>query len=104
MSRKGLIVDDEEELRELLQSALTFILPDATWDISSSGNEAIKMMENDEAYSLIICDWNMADGTGVDVYKVARKMLIPFILFSGGALELRPEFNQLNNKDHGFLF
>lgn len=89
-----LIIDDEEEIREILTFTLETEIS-ADFIYAESGNEAIKHLNDLESIDLIICDYNMPDGTGGDVYKhlVAKNINIPFVLCSSSKKEEFKEFN-----------
>lgn len=67
-----LICDDDELSIELLGIMLENIGFDAI-HVATGGKEAIsKILESEEPYDLIICDWKMPDITGLDVHKQAQ--------------------------------
>ncbi len=80
---KILIVDDEEEIREVMVMMIDNI---GHYNIieASSGNNAIQTLENDLEIKLIFCDYRMNDGNGGDVYQWVAKNRpqVPFILVS----------------------
>lgn len=62
-----LIVDDEEDILEILEMSLEI---EGDFEISSatSGNLAIEKLKKTN-FDLVICDYNMRDGNGGDVYR-----------------------------------
>ena len=81
---KILIVDDEEDLRELLSFMIESETPSKTILIPS-GNQAIEWLkDNDFDYDMIFCDYNMPNGNGGDLFKylVEKKKDQPFVLVS----------------------
>lgn len=89
-----LIVDDEEEIREILTFTLeTEIKADFLY--AESGSEAIKLISSNNDIDLIICDYNMPNGTGGDVYNylVEEKINIPYVLCSSSTKEEFPVFS-----------
>lgn len=74
-----LIVDDEAEIRKLLQMQLKrkgFVV-----DTAEGANSAIEKMEA-KTYDLVICDFRMPDGTALEVFQGLRGKT-RFILVSG---------------------
>lgn len=59
--------------------------------IARTGNEAIDILKNGERFDVIICDFMMDPGTGLDVLKFITDngIQIPFIFYSGHATELQ---------------
>jgi response regulator RpfG family c-di-GMP phosphodiesterase len=67
---KILIVDDESDICELIGFIVQDIFPSETQTLLAySGNEAIKILKENEDIEYCICDHNMADGMGPDVLK-----------------------------------
>jgi len=82
---KILIVDDEKDICEIIEFLVQDIFPVGTQSIlASSGNEAIKMIGDQQDIDLCICDHNMADGMGPEVlkYLINQKSKIKFVLCS----------------------
>jgi two-component system response regulator PilR (NtrC family) len=78
-SQRILVVDDENEIRTLLKMHLQrrgFAV-----DIAGGMKEAQSLLA-ENAYDLVICDFRMPDGTGVDVFGQV-KGATRFILISG---------------------
>lgn len=65
-----LLVDDEEELLELYEMKLESKKHQVSTAID--GNTAISML-NSNKYGLILCDINMPNGNGIDVYEHFNK-------------------------------
>jgi two-component system OmpR family response regulator len=80
---KILIIDDHSEIRDIIRHYLekTGI---CCCSECSSGNEAITMLEAGEKFDLVISDYQMPDGDGLDVmrYLLESKSKLPFILFT----------------------
>lgn len=55
-----------------------------------TGNEAIEILKSKSAFDVIICDFMMKSGTGLDVlnFITENHLQIPFIFYSGHAREL----------------
>jgi len=69
-AKKILVVDDEEEIRELLE----FFFELDGYDVvtASSGNRGFACFQ-EQKFDLIVSDIRMADGTGVDLLKKIKK-------------------------------
>lgn len=90
-----LVVDDEALLREVLSERLVTQLG-ATVLTACSGNQAIKLIEMGSKFDVIVSDYTMPDGTGVDLLSYVTQKNIPtmFVLFTGSTnLELPPTNN-----------
>ena len=83
MDKKILIVDDEDAIRFLLAH---FISPRFPFEIlqASSGNSAIKLLEQEKDIEVVLCDYRMSDGNGGNVYDFIKsnELLIPFVMMS----------------------
>lgn len=82
---KVLIVDDEKDICEIIEFLVNDISPVGTQVIlASSGNEAIKIIADNQDIDICICDHNMADGMGPEVlkYLINQKSKIKFVLCS----------------------
>lgn len=101
---KILIVDDEEEIREVMVMMIETI---GQFEIveAHSGNHAIKILQNQTDIGLIFCDYRMNDGNGGDVYQwvYQNRPEIPYVLVSTAeprdieALKGLFEHNRLND-------
>jgi len=77
-----LIIDDEEDIRDIVEMSLTgFSLFNMSH--AESGQDAISKIKQN-TYDLIICDFNMANGSGGDVYKflLENHILTKYVLCS----------------------
>ena len=94
-----LLVDDDETIHLTLEHQLM----EAGFDVDTaeSGEEAIKKLDKNSSYDLVITDLRMYGESGVDVFKKAREINVntPVIIMSGfgadsplflEAMELRP--------------
>lgn len=77
-----LVVDDEESIRDLLESILTSEGYDVT--LASSGEQAIDLLDADN-FDLIITDCKMPGVGGLAVLAAAKRIdpFLPVILISG---------------------
>jgi len=84
-----LVVDDEADTRELVESLLSIYGADVT--TAASGNEAFAMFEREPPH-LVVSDIQMPDGTGLDLIRQIRSLprdagaTTPAIAVSGAAL------------------
>lgn len=94
MKSRFLLVDDEPELLELMTIMIEEEIPGASIVQCLNGYSAIEILREDSHFVAILCDYNMHNGTGGDVYKYCRENGIdaPFILISGGFIKDYPEF------------
>jgi DNA-binding NtrC family response regulator len=80
---KLLLIDDEEDIRDVL----TLIL-ESNFDYevvqASSGNEAIELLKTTEGIGLVFCDYRMPDGNGGVVYSYMKDNLshLPYVMVS----------------------
>lgn len=79
MKTRILVVDDESEIRMLMQMHLK--RKGFEVDIAAGCGEARERVDSSH-YDLVISDFRMPDGTGVDVFK-GLKSDTRFILISG---------------------
>ena len=94
---KILIVDDEEMLLDLYEMLISDEI-DCEITTASNGYEAIKILEIDQDFQLILSDYKMPKASGGDLFNfISNRKTIAFYLFSGGDLSDYPEFNNFNN-------
>ena len=81
-----LVVDDEH----LTARVLTELLAPHEATIATSGRDAIAMLQRDAAFDVILCDLQMTNGTGMEVYDHVREhapaLATRMIFMTGGAL------------------
>ena len=94
---KILIVDDDNDIRDILEFTFSCEV-EADFVQAASGNEAIKIIQN-EKIDLIICDYNMPDGNGGDVYKflIETGNPLPYVFCSSEHADEHDEFNTGGN-------
>jgi CheY-like chemotaxis protein len=87
----ALVVDDDPDIRELLQVALgTFF--GCQVEVAHSAAEAIRKIER-RNFSFVVCDLLLGGESGMDVFYFLRnhpERAAPFVLFSGNASTLLP--------------
>ena len=80
---KFLIVDDDKDLLEVLSM---IVVSNYNVDIveANNGQNAIDKIKNQGPFDLVICDYNMPEKNGADVFKELRKenQATPFLLIS----------------------
>ncbi len=65
---KILLVDDDIDIREILEFTFTCEI-EADFLHADSGQNAIEVLKNHSDISFVVCDYNMPNGSGGDVYK-----------------------------------
>ena len=82
--KKLLIVDDEPDLREMLE--FEFEMSGASVDTAMNGREALEKLKSDE-FHLVISDIRMPGGDGVELIKNINheNIRVPLIFISGFA-------------------
>lgn len=78
MTKKILIVDDQEEVLEILQLYIEGAFVDVETIVATGGYDAINILKNQNIHS-IVCDYRMPDGDGSVVFNYNEKLShIPF--------------------------
>jgi len=91
---KILIVDDEEMLLDLFEMLISGEI-DCEITTATDGHEAIKILQTDTDFQLILSDYKMPKVSGGELFHFNKSQQnTPFFLFSGGDLSDYPEFNQ----------
>ena len=95
---KILIVDDDSDIREILEFTFSCEV-DSDYIHAETGNEAIEIIKNNEDLDLIVCDYNMPDGNGGDVYKflLETNNPLPYVFCSSEHSIDHDEFNDTKN-------
>lgn len=83
-----LIVDDESEILEIIEMSLQ-LLTTKPVKSASSGNKALKVIEEEGQPLIIISDFTMADGDGLFLYKsiMERMPEVPFVVCSANPVD-----------------
>lgn len=78
-----LFVEDDEFIREVYGARLSETF-NAEVVYARSGNEAISILSSDTDFDIIVSDYMMPDGKGIDVlgFKLANTIKSPFIFFT----------------------
>jgi DNA-binding response OmpR family regulator len=78
--KRILLVEDERELRELL--AIGLRRAGYMVDIAATAAEAQQLMQA-QSYALVIADWRLPDGNGIDLADAAVKRRAKTLIISG---------------------
>jgi CheY-like chemotaxis protein len=93
---KILIVDDEEMLLDLFEMLISGEI-DCEITTATDGHEAIKILEADPDFQLVLSDYKMPKVSGGELFHFnSTRQNTPFFLFSGGDLSDYPELDQFN--------
>ncbi|MCB0422917.1 MAG: response regulator, partial [Bdellovibrionales bacterium] len=78
-----LLVDDEPDLLDIVKVFIS-TLYQAQFTFAHSGKEAITHLKKGHQYDVVVCDYEMNDGNGGEVYSFMKSegIKIPFILLS----------------------
>lgn len=95
-----LLIDDEPELLEITFEELILNYKNLNIVKATSGNDGINLLMNGQVFDFIISDYNMPNGTGVDLLKYKTALDYPgyFILYTN---HLKPELPK--NLNDSFL-
>lgn len=79
-----LILEDDLLMAELLETILSGIYTRLSARIAASVSEAKDVWRPDH-YQLVICDWNLPDGSGLDLVRYIRQLdrQVPILMISG---------------------
>lgn len=80
---KILLIEDNEYLREINQIKLQYDCQ-AIIKTTSSASAAIKLLQENNSFDFIVCDYQMPDGDGINVLKYLEEvnLNIPFVFFT----------------------
>ena len=114
MKKKILYVEDCPELQEMTLAEMTSWLPEAEIVTADSGNKAQMILTERGDFDLIVTDYQMPDGNGLELLEFCQRgqLGIPVIVFHGGsvgpegflavkdcvAVVLKPSHEELKNK------
>jgi HD-like signal output (HDOD) protein/CheY-like chemotaxis protein len=82
---KALILEDDELVGELLETVVAGIHQGAAVSLARSLSEARQLLEEESEYQLYLIDWQLPDGSGLDLVKQvrARDRDVPIVMVSG---------------------
>ena len=99
-----LFVDDDKLIRENLPEILQeYLRPTKiTFQIVSSGNKAMRLIEEGLRFDIVISDYHMNDGSGADLLKYfhEHEIELPIIIYSS---EQNPHFSFVSKKFLGVV-
>ncbi len=94
---KILVVDDETEIQEVIEFSFT---SEIKCDIvlAASGNEAIEKLKQYDDIDMVVCDYNMPQGNGGNVYTYMMESNHEalFVFCSSDTIEQHAEFTDLD--------
>ncbi len=93
--KRILLCDDEKDIRDVIEMMLEIELNDGVEVVhAENGHEGIERLKDSEKFDLIICDMNMPQLKGVEVYNFNRDHnRVPFLLLSADCEEDIKTFN-----------
>ncbi len=93
MTAKILVVDDDPGVVELLAENFENCFAGVELITASSGYNAIKILQNNRNIEIVISDYNMPDGTGLDLlnYLVQSKHAIFVIVHTSDLNPILPD-------------
>jgi CheY-like chemotaxis protein len=80
MTTKILLVDDDPGMIELVAEHIEKCFSGIELITATSGYNAIKILQNNRNFEIIISDYNMPDGTGADVLKYIAQTKHPIFI------------------------
>lgn len=107
MSVNVLIVDDDDNLRQLLVTVIENIFENCQVIESDNGNGGKEIIENcDEDFDLIVCDYEMSFGNGDVVFNayLEKKSKAKFILLSAVPFEQMQGLEKFIEGENGKYF
>jgi DNA-binding response OmpR family regulator len=85
VEKRILLVEDERELRDVL--ALGLRAAGYTVEIAATATDAYQLLDQKQ-YALVIADWRLPDGNGIDLADRAAKLHARTIIISGYVFRL----------------
>ncbi len=97
-----LIIDDDENIREIIEMILGLEFNDVEFVQAVDGLDGIEKLKLDTTYDIIICDKNMPKARGVDVYNYNKENTkYPFLLLSGDGVDT-DEFDGFSDCENNY--
>lgn len=95
---KVLIVDDDKDIRDIIEFTFSCEV-ESDFVHAESGNKAIELIKDSSDLDLIICDFNMPDGNGGDVYRflLENENALPFVFCSSDYAQDHDDFSNKKN-------
>jgi two-component system, chemotaxis family, chemotaxis protein CheY len=81
-----LVVDDDSDMRTLLRRILLRLKVGNVAE-AGSAKEALDAIDATDGFDLVVCDWNMPEVSGLDLFKAVHEMRpdLPFLMLTGRA-------------------
>ena len=81
--RNILFIEDDAFIRDIYEVKLHLDL-NAKVIVAASGNEGIKLLKSENSFDLVVSDYSMKDGTGLDVliFLENSELSVPFYLYT----------------------
>jgi len=88
MKKKILYVEDCPELQEMTLFEMVSWFPESEIVTANSGNKAQMILKERGDFDLIVTDYQMANGNGLELLEFCQKnqLAIPVIVFHGGSI------------------
>ncbi|MDC1173905.1 hypothetical protein OAT67_00805 [Bacteriovoracaceae bacterium] len=88
MKKKILYVEDCSELQEMTLSEMVSWFPESEIVTANSGNKAQLILSERKDFDLIVTDYQIADGNGLELLEYCQRgqLGIPVIIFHGGSV------------------
>ncbi|PSF05108.1 response regulator [Marinobacter fuscus] len=82
----ALILEDDDLFAELLETVIAGLRPGIRVTVASGFQEAARLVR-EQSFNLVVTDWNLPDGSGLDLVKQIRAedMQLPIVIVSGRA-------------------
>ncbi|WP_303293286.1 response regulator [Marinobacter sp. ST-43] len=83
---KALVLEDDDLFSELLETVVAGLRPGMRVTVASRLSEAFRFVDDDD-FDLIIADWNLPDGSGLELVRRVRsaKATMPVVIVSARA-------------------
>jgi len=83
---KALVLEDDDLFSELLETVVAGLRPGMRVTVASRLSEAFRYVDDDD-FDLIIADWNLPDGSGLELVRRVRsaKATMPVVIVSARA-------------------
>lgn len=91
---KILIIDDDKDIRDIIEFTISCEV-EANFLHAESGHSGIEVIKKNNDIDLIICDYNMPNGNGGEVYKflLETKNPVPYVFCSSDYAQDHEDFN-----------
>lgn len=97
-----LLLDDDPDILELLEIFVNENFPDYKTLLATGANSGIRLLNQHDDIDLIISDYEMPEGNGLEIYRYNLKTKIPFI-FHSSSLDIHLRDIEFSNSSKLFL-